>query len=71
MDHVAVHVSQPEIAALVSIGQSRVIETEQLQNRRLQIVNLDRIVDSIESEFIRSAMHMTVLEPAARHPDAE
>jgi len=30
LDHVSVNVSQAEIAALVSIGQSRVIETQQM-----------------------------------------
>ena len=35
------HVRQPEIAALETIGQFRVIETEQVQNGRVQVVDVN------------------------------
>ena len=39
----AVHVGQPEVPALEPVGQPRVIDAEQVQDRRLQVVDGDRI----------------------------
>src|SRR6185295_13251111 len=36
-------VSQPEMAALVLVGQPQVVDTEAIQNRGVQVVNGDRI----------------------------
>ena len=40
---VAVHVGQPEVAALEPVRQPRVIDAEQVQDRRLQVVDGDRV----------------------------
>ena len=38
---VSVNIGEPEIASIVAIGQLLVIETEQRQNGRVQIVNMN------------------------------
>ena len=38
------HIGQPEVAALEAVGQLRVIEAEQVQNRRVQVVDVDRVL---------------------------
>ena len=45
LDHFAVHVGQPEVAALEPERQLRVIEAEQVQDRRVQVVDVDLVLD--------------------------
>ena len=41
------HVGQPEIAPLEAVGQASMVEAEQLQDRRVEIIRVDRLVDDI------------------------
>ena len=43
-DDVAVHIRQPEVPALELVRQPRVVDAQAVQNRGLQIVNVDRSV---------------------------
>ena len=43
LHHRAVHVGQPEVAALEPVGQLRVVDAEQVQDRRLQVEDGHRI----------------------------
>ena len=51
-----VHVGQAEVAALVAVGQPLVIEAEQVQDRRLQVVDVDRVLDDVEAEVVGRAV---------------
>ena len=42
-DYFAMHVGQAEVAALEFVGQLQVVDAEQVQNRGLQIVYVDRV----------------------------
>ena len=55
LHHVAVHVGQPEVAALEAEGQLRVIEAQQVQDRRLQVVDVDAVLDGDEAELVGGA----------------
>ena len=50
---------------------SRVVEAEQLQQRRVQIVNVDAVFDRVEAEFVRLAQRQARLDAAAGHPVGE
>src|SRR5262245_36351519 len=39
LHHIPAHVGQPEIAALETVGQSRVVEAHQVQDRGLEVVD--------------------------------
>lgn len=41
MQHLAIHIRQPEIAAEVAGGQLQVIEAEQAQQRGMEVVDMD------------------------------
>src|SRR5437879_4998488 len=74
--HNAVHdfaeiVREPEITTVVTIRQLLVIETEQAQNRGVQVVNVDLVLDRARAEFIRRAINRAAFDAAARKPDAE
>ena len=52
----AVHIGQAVFAALESIGQLRVIDAHEMHDRRLQVVDVNRILHGIITEFIRGAI---------------
>ena len=50
------HIGQAKIAARVVEGEPLVIEAEQVQDRRLHVVNVDGIFDDVEAEFVGRAI---------------
>src|SRR5262245_65516734 len=65
------HVREAELAALVLECESFVIETEQVQHGRVQVVDVDRVLDRAEAELVGLAVAGPALHPAAGEPDAE
>ena len=63
------HVGQAEVAALESVSQSGVLDAEQVQNRGMQIVDVNLVFDRVESEFIGLAVNDGGLDAAAAEPD--
>src|SRR5262245_46931229 len=70
-DDVTVDVGETEVAAGVTEGEFFVIETEQRQNRRVQVVHVDIVLDGLETEFVRGAIHATAAHTAAGQPHGE
>ena len=70
LDHVAMHVGQPIIAALMAKRQPQMVEPQQVQHRGLQIVNVDPILDRIIADFIRLADRAAGGHPATSQPHA-
>ena len=56
-------VGETEVAALETEGELFVIETEQVKNRRVQIVDVGAIAHGIETEFVVSPMMVPALVP--------
>src|SRR2546421_11845390 len=52
VDDAAVNVGQAKVAALKSVGQLRVIEPQQSQDGRVQVVNVNLILRDVEAEFV-------------------
>ena len=46
------HIRQSEVATLKTIRQLRVIEAQQMQHRRVQIVNVNFVLRHVETEII-------------------
>src|SRR5216684_286514 len=61
-------VSQAEIAAGVTIGELLVIESQQVQDGGVHIVNMHAILDGVVAEFIGCAIYKPGLHASARHP---
>src|SRR5207248_10254607 len=51
-DDLARHIRKPKVAALKTIGQLRVIESEQVQNRRVQVVDMHFVLRRVETKFV-------------------
>src|SRR3954462_4707420 len=71
VDHGTGHVGEAEIAAAVAIGQLRVIDAEQVEDRRVEIVNVHRLVDRLEAEVVGGAVTHPPLDPAPAQPHRE
>ena len=71
MDDVAVHISESIVAALEAERQSFMVETKQVHDCRLQIVNVTLILCHLESQFVGLAVVISALHSSARHPHGE
>ena len=48
----AVHVGQAEVAALESEGEPFVVDAEQVQDRGLEVVDVDRVAGDVHAEVV-------------------
>jgi len=69
MHNVAGDVGQPEIAAAVAIRQSLVIHSQQMQDRGVQIVDADAILDRFVAGLVGFATRDSATNTSARHPN--
>ena len=51
-----VHVGQPVVAALELEGQPRVVDAEQVQDRGVQVVDVDRVGGDVVAEVVGLAV---------------
>src|SRR5207237_269724 len=68
LDHLAVDVGQPEVAAGMAIRQLLVIEPEQMQDGGLHVVDVDRLVGDVEAEIVGRPVGQPRPHPAAGEP---
>ena len=65
------HIRQPEIAAVEAVGQFLVVESELIENRRVEIVHVDLVLHGPETKLVGRPMGRTGLESPAREPGRE
>ena len=67
LDHLAVDVGQPEVAAGVPVGESLVVQPQQVQDGRVQVVDVHLVLDHRRSEAHPAlggeAMHAVLRPP--------
>src|SRR4051812_638647 len=62
---VSVHVRQPEVAAGVAIGEPGVVDTHEVQNRRMVVVHVAWIGDNLDAVFVRLPADGSTFYPGA------
>lgn len=65
------YVGQAVVASLEPVGESGVVESQQVEQRGVQVVDVDRVGDNVETEIIGLTMGMPGPQSAAGQPDAE
>ena len=65
------NVGQPLVASAVSKRQFLVIESHLVQDRRVQVVEVDRVFDDRLTDFVGRAVHRSFFDAAAREPVGE
>src|SRR6056297_1990943 len=68
LDDAAIDIGQAEIASGVSIGQPPMIEAEQVEDRRVQVVNVHFIDRCLEPEIVGLAIADPTANAAPGHP---
>ena len=71
LDHFAMDVREAELTALEPVGEPLMIDPQLMQQRGMQIVDVDRVLHYIETELVRLAMAGAGLDAATRHPEGE
>ena len=66
--HIPMHVRQTKIAALKTVGQLGVVEAEQVQDRGVQVVDVDFVGGRVEAELVGLAERGAGLHAAAGQP---
>src|SRR5207253_4590675 len=70
-DDTAMDIGETEVAAGVAVGQSFVVEAHEVQDRGVQVVDVDPVFHSAVAELVGGAVDHAALDAAAREPDAE
>src|SRR5262245_56484742 len=68
-DQVAIHIGEAHVAPIESIRELRVIQTEQVQDRGVEIMNRRHLLFGLEAKFITGADDLAALDSRACHPD--
>lgn len=68
---VAAEIGKALLPPLEQVRQAKVIEAEQTQDCRVQVVDVDSIQGGAEAEFVGGADHLSALDPAAGQPGRE
>ena len=71
LDDVSIHVRQAEIASGIAVGETCVIETQQMQHGRVQVVHWDAIFDGVISVVVGVAVGKAPFDTSAGQPDGE
>ena len=58
---IAGDVGQAEVAAGVAVGELRVVEAQQVQDRGVQIVDVNSVLDGLEAELVGGAVDLPAL----------
>jgi hypothetical protein len=72
-NHIPADIGQPKIPALEAEGQFRVVQSQEMQEGRVDVVDLGRAVavERLVAEFVARAVGGSCLDPAAGQPVGE
>ena len=68
VDHSSVHISQSVIPSTVSVGQPLMVDSQQMQNCGMKVVNMDPFFGHSGTDFIRFAIACASARAAAGQP---
>lgn len=67
-NHMAMHVGQPSFNSIVIVRQFRVVDSQQVQCRRVQVVAIDGICDGFVGELVAFTVSGPAFNSATRDP---
>src|SRR5438105_4957049 len=68
LHHIPRNIGQPEIATGVAEGELRVIKAQQMQDRRVEVVNVDGVLDRFVAVVVAAAVREAALHARAGEP---
>ncbi len=64
-------ISKSEMTPLIFVGEALVIDSKEMQNCRMKVVNVDWVLRDIVTVIVRGPVGSSWLAPAASHPHRE
>ena len=71
MHHGTVHVREPVVPTLDTMGELGVIEAEQMKESGVEVVHMNGVGDHIEAKVIGGSMHVPCSDSPAGEPDGK
>ena len=71
MNDLSLDIGKPEVTAAVAIGKPLMVESQLVEHRRVQIVDVDRLFLGFVTEFVGGSVAHAFAKAAARNDDAE
>lgn len=71
LDHLAMNVGQPEVTSCIAESEFVVLKTQQMQQRRMQVVHMHTIHFRAKSKLVRRAVNRTALDASTSQPHRE
>ena len=71
VDDFAVDIGESEVAALEAVGEAGVLHAEEVEERGLQVVDMDGVGGDAGAEVVGGAVGVARAQAAAGHEDAE
>ena len=65
----SVDVGQPEVAALVLVGEALMVDSKQVHDGGVKVVHMDAILGDVVGVFVGMSMRTTWLGSTSGHPD--
>src|SRR5687768_13872469 len=69
--HVPADVGQTEITPLEPIGQVQMVQPEQMENGRVKVIHMNRVLHNIPSDLVGLADDLAPFDPSPGQPEAE
>ena len=63
------HIRQAEIPAAVPIRQLGMVESHEMQNRRVQVMHIHPILNGMYADIISGSVSQPPFDPTPGHPD--
>ena len=60
------HIGQTVIAAAVAVGKAFVVQSQKVQHRRVQVMDVDAVFDGVPAEFIGRAVDLAAASAPSR-----
>src|SRR6266536_3500138 len=58
------HVGKPEVAAGIAVSEALVIDTQQVEDRRMQVMHMDGVFLHVHAQIIRGAVNHSAFHTA-------
>ena len=68
MHNMAMNIGESIVPASVSICEARVVDTKQVQNRRMEVMHMDTIFRDRRTDLVGTAIARAALDATARQP---
>ena len=71
MDDMSSNICQAKVAAPISKRQLLVVDSEQMQDGRVEVIYMKDVFDRVVTQLVRGAMADTALHTTTGHPDGK